>query len=368
MAERRALTGESDIFVGARRRIRRTLVCALQGYFPVVVRTGPVSLAAVYRTGGTHVGASGTLAVSTSSDGGTSWSDPVEVTPRWEDARNPALGVTPDGSLMVFFWKAALHAYRVGEHGPVWDTDSATPRRLRETVALFVTGSVDGGRRWGVPTPVPTRLLALASPYGRIVSGPDGTLHLGVYGSSRRKVRGVRDVTVLMRSRDGGASWGDETLVARGYNETAYAFAGSRMVAALRSESGHVAIASSEDQGRTWTKPEQVTRDGEHPADLCLLHSGKLLLTFGRRIRPYGCGALVSQDGGRTWDRSREALLAGDGVLDTDLGYPSTVELEDGSIVTLLYFASGSAFSRGPAGDWGAVSCQALHYREEDIL
>ena len=73
------IAGESDIFVGRRAQLTRTLVCALQGYFPVVVKTGPNALAAVFRTGATHLGVMGTLAVATSADGGSSWSDPVEV-------------------------------------------------------------------------------------------------------------------------------------------------------------------------------------------------------------------------------------------------------------------------------------------------
>jgi len=365
----RVLSGESDIFVGVRRSIRRTLVCALQGYFPVVVRTGPSSLAAVFRTGATHVGASGTLAVSTSADGGSSWSDPVEIVPRWEDARNPAMGCTPDGGLLVFFWKAVLHNYRDTEFGPVYDPDGpGAANRRRSVVALFVTRRDAGGFPWSEAKPVPSRLLTLASPYGRIICDDEGTLYLGVYGEPRRAARRVRHLSVLMRSRDGGASWGEETVVAPGYNETAFAFVGSTLVAALRSASGHVAVAASRDRGKRWSKPVPVTRDGEHPADLCLLQSARLLLTFGRRIRPYGCGALLSGDGGESWNLDREVLLAGDGALTTDLGYPSTVQMADGTIVTLLYYASGSGFSPGPSGDWGVVNCQALHYREEDIL
>ena len=100
-----------------------------------------------------------------------------------------------------------------------------------------------------------------------------------------------------------------------------------------------------------------MTSDGEHPADLTLLHSGRLLLTFGRRIRPR-CRS------GR--NRDHEALLAGDGVDNTDLGYPSTVQLADGAIVTAVYYASGSEMSADWRG-WGHVSCQAIHYREEDL-
>lgn len=156
--------------------------------------------------------------------------------------------------------------------------------------------------------------------------------------------------------------------MARGHNETSYAFLpDGQMIAAARSESGHVAMLRSQDLGRTWSSPVQVTRDGEHPADLTVLSSSRILLTFGRRIRPLGCGALLSDDGGHTWDFDKEVLLAGDGVENGDLGYPSTVQLADGHIVTVLYYASGSDLSENWRG-WGRVSCQAIHYREQDVL
>ena len=122
----------------------------------------------------------------------------------------------------------------------------------------------------------------------------------------------------------------------------------------------------SDDGGRRWSPPVQITRDGEHPADLTVLASGTIQLTFGRRIRPLGCGALLSRDGGRTWDTHHEVLLAGDGVRNQDLGYPSTVQLRDGTIVTALYYASGSE-TGADWGGWGDLSCQAIHYQERDI-
>ncbi len=49
--------------------------------------------------------------------------------------------------------------------------------------------------------------------------------------------------------------------------------------------------------------------------------SGALLCTYGYRKHPYGQRAMMSRDGGP----------------DSDLGYPSSVELADGSVFTVYY-------------------------------
>ena len=363
MSTQKFLKAQADCFVGQRRRLDRYLVCSTQGFFPVLARTGPSSLAVIFRTGGTHIGACATLAVAVSADGGKCWSDPVEITARWEDSRNPAFGVSAKGELIAAWWNACMDCYADTPNGPEW---KALPAK-GEVPTMFVSRSADAGRRWGKPVPYRSELLTLASPYGRIISAPDGTLLMGVYGTPRQAREGVRDISILLRSHDDGKTWGEETLVAVRHNETAYAFLPTgQLLAAARSESGHVATLFSSDAGRTWSDPVQVTRDGEHPADLTLLASGKVLLTFGRRIRPMGCGVLISGDGGRTWNLDREVLLAGDGVRNPDLGYPSTIQLADGTLVTALYFASGSDPGTD-GGGWGDVSCQAIHYRETDI-
>jgi len=321
----------------------------------------------MYRIGGTHVGITGTLATATSEDGGKSWSDPVQIAPRWEDNRNPAFGVNGKGEFVAAWWKAVLHNYRKDERGNV--LYAGEPKEEWATVpALYYSKSADGGKTWSTAQSYQSELLTLASPYGRIITLADGTLLMAVYGPPRQLIEGINYLSTVMRSTDGGATWGDESIVATGYNETSFAqLPDGRLVAATRSATGHVAILHSTDLGRTWSTPVQVTRDGEHPADLTLLQSGRLLLTFGRRIRPMGCGLLLSDDGGQTWHTDREVLLAGDGIEGGDLGYPSTVQLADGHLVTLLYYATGSEMTAGFENAWGQVSCQAIHYREEDI-
>jgi hypothetical protein len=79
-----------------------------------------------------------------------------------------------------------------------------------------------------------------------------------------------------------------------------------------------------------------LTRPGEHPGNLCLLQSGRILLTFGYRRVPYGVHAVISDDDGRTWKFSRRVALVSYAE-NGDCGYPSSVQLDDGTIYTAYY-------------------------------
>jgi hypothetical protein len=70
------------------------------------------------------------------------------------------------------------------------------------------------------------------------------------------------------------------------------------------------------------------------PSHLLRLRDGRLLMTYGHRRAPWGNQARLSADHGRTW--SAPILLSGEGGA-RDLGYPSTVQLEDGSLLSVWY-------------------------------
>lgn len=91
----------------------------------------------------------------------------------------------------------------------------------------------------------------------------------------------------------------------------------------------------SYDKGRTWSEPEMLLEiDGGAPSHMLLLDSGLLLATYSRRKRPYGIMAMVSRDGGESWEKD---LRIYEGKDSDDLGYPSTVILENGELLTVFY-------------------------------
>ena len=89
----------------------------------------------------------------------------------------------------------------------------------------------------------------------------------------------------------------------------------------------------SRDGGRTWSTPEDMNIHGS-PPHLLRHSSGAIVLTYGWRHAPYGQRARISRDEGATW--SDEIILRDDGP-DGDLGYPCSVELPGGDILTVYY-------------------------------
>ena len=93
--------------------------------------------------------------------------------------------------------------------------------------------------------------------------------------------------------------------------------------------------SKSKDNGKTWTKPQQILPlMGGSPPHLLKHSSGLLVCTYGYRMVPYGIKVMFSRDNGETWDYGHD-IYCND--VSWDLGYPATIELEDGSLLTVFY-------------------------------
>jgi len=319
---------------GAGKILSRDVLVEGGGYFPVLIQLKNGDLMAAVRGGAPHVGKLGSLDLITSRDQGKTWSKPRALVNGPDDDRNPAFGQLSDGTLLLAY--VILRGY--GDDGLKF---AKSGRFERIFDGVYLIRSEDNGRTWSPAEMLePIRSFyagkGAVSPYGKIIQLGDGTVLMSVYFEFEDEGRG--NESYVVRSPDRGKTWSKPILIAEHFNETALTeLPDGRVIAALRSQKGgHLATSFSSDGGLTWNAPQRITDDREHPADLIVLKDGRLLMTYGVRNKPMGAAAITSKDNGRTWDKEGKIILEG-GAPNTDCGYPSSVQLQDGSVVTLYY-------------------------------
>jgi hypothetical protein len=330
--------------------LERSLVVAGQGYFPVALRLQDGRIAVVLRGGAAHVGLGGRLDIVFSRDEGKTWTKPAVVVASAVDDRNPAFGQAEDGTLVVGFWRTARY-----------DSQGRYNNQLDKPVNTRVTRSRDGGTTWSEPMEIEVKDIGWGSPYGKILTLPDGAMLMAVYGGPVRRPgdKAIRstDHCYLYRSTDQGKTWKRYAEPGpNGFNETALLRLPSGVIlAAMRTAgTGEVWLAQSHDGAKAWSEPRKVTPAKVHPADLTLLPDGRVLLVVGYRVGPFGLRALVGDAAG-SFDWKRRFVLVNDAT-NGDCGYPSSVMLQDGRVLT-VYYAVGSK----DQPRWG-VYCGAVTY------
>ncbi len=178
-------------------------------------------------------------------------------------------------------------------------------------------------------------------PFGDVIHLPVGRLAVSCYAMEESG-----DSAYVFFSEDDGRSWGGARLIgADEYNETDLLYLGDgKILAASRSRrGGETWLFTSADEGQTWSNNGPVTLPLEMPAHLAKLRDGSVLLTYGVRHRGLlGVCARLSSDDGATWDAPRVLFnttvkIANTSPAGTDGGYPSSVQLDDGTIVTAYY-------------------------------
>ena len=194
--------------------------------------------------------------------------------------------------------------------------------------------STDGGLTWS------SRYDCLVnSPHGPVLLGDGRLLYAGKELWTKEQRNGV------CVSDDDGQTWkwlaeiptrpGD---AGKDYHELhAVETAKGTLIVQLRNHNKpherETLQCESSDAGKTWTTPHPIDVWGL-PSHLLRLKDGRLVMSYGHRRKPFGVQARVSEDHGKTWS---EALTLSDDGIGGDLGYPSTVELKDGSLLTAWY-------------------------------
>jgi len=236
-----------------------------------------------------------------------------------------------------------------------------TRRRLN----VRVYRSDDGGLTWSM-TDLPDDLR----PVRNVLLGEGGALLLPASRGSYFSRAASPSSGWIYTSADGGATW---TIASRAsvwknpepmFDEGCVVRVGKRLIACSRvtgnvtipgagppnasiaplpwmygssvspnDESGdHMVITASADGGKTWTAPEPLTGYSEVHGHLLALSDGRVLCTYAQRHLPFGVYCVISNDGGRTWEKDRPVRLAVS--QDIHVAWPVSIELEGGAILT----------------------------------
>ncbi len=319
--------------------------------WPTVARCRSGKLLVSYSGGREgHVCPFGRVELIESLDNGQTWSDARVLMDTLIDDRDSGVIETSKGTLLVTtFTSLAYESVLAGAEKKVGKPGAWAEERLkrwraanqrltaaerRAQLGVWMLRSTDGGKTW-------------SKPYDSLVNSPHGPIQLAdgrIFYAGKDLWRSPHRVGFCQSSDDGQTwTWLASVPVRAGDNPNQYhelhavEAKSGRLVAQIRNHNrangGETLQTESSDGGKTWSETHPIGVWGL-PSPLLCLADGRLLMTYGPRRTPLGNQARVSSDEdapGRSPGPSRATSNSG------DLGYPSTVQLANGSLLSVWY-------------------------------
>ncbi len=299
-----------------------------------------------------HVCPFGRVELMRSNDEGRTWSWPRILMDGPIDDRDAGILETDKGSILATTFTSLAfepilqraESAKSGSGGWAKDKlvrwqaarDRLNAEQRKRELGTWMIRSTDGGVTWSARYACP-----VDSPHGPIQLSDGRQMYAG-----KELWKDTHRIGACV-STDDGKTWSQLAQIPtrsgdneKDYHELHAVDAGDgRIIAQIRNHNknsfGETLQTESTDGGKTWSMPHSIGVWG-FPSHLLKLKDGRLLMSYGHRRKPIGNQARVSADQGRTWS---EPLTISADATSGDLGYPSTVQLEDGSLLTVWYEA-----------------------------
>jgi len=311
----------------------------------------------------THIDPTGGSACMESRDGGRTWHPAETVPSAARDERPSPVFRVADGALVEIgqnWWRRYPESRRPELAGKYYihDNSGPGPGMIATRTGGYLRRSEDGGHTWTTNAIPELDTYSSASSgwsYGQL---SDGTVlrAFAVQASEGQPFDGY-----VVRTRDGRAydfvpfmrdparrhDISEETWLHVMEDGGVWILA---RIEKFEEEHDVMWQAFSGDGGKSWRQVSTGVR-GHPPSSVIRLQDGRLLLTYGYRHEPFGIRAVVSEDDGRTWRTDRVFVLRADGD-NRDLGYPRSVQLRDGTVVTAYYFVGDDGITHIACTRW----------------
>jgi hypothetical protein len=188
-------------------------------------------------------------------------------------------------------------------------------------------------------------------PFGDIIRLDNGEL-MGCFSHLTRTDPKIKEGEVIIySSTDDGVTWKRKSSLPDGNETNLLMCSNGDMLAISRSPCHNMMdralphgrgsiLYRSKDKGKTWDEGKFISPQGQENAHMIETQSGKIIVYFTSRIPGlFGVVYRISEDFGETWGNF--GILVSVPALDwqlTDVGYPSSVQFENGKIITCFYY------------------------------
>ena len=333
--------------------------------WPSVCDIGGGELAAVFSGDrNAHICPWGKVRFMRSADGGETWSGSETICNSILDDRDAGLLRLGNGDL-VMFWFTSVAFYekeycRTKNPEYVRHFEKLDKDAVRRSLGSFSRRSTDGGRTWEAPVRLPT-----SAPHGGIQLSDGRLLVVGRQHSAIRghlgsdpeekafESRGPE--LVVAESKDFARSWRELARISVFTNacEPHLVEGANGVLHSYMRTTRDLLYSESADGGRTWSPPESTgIPSWNNPPHLLKLRDGRVLLSYGRRRTSEDDPSAKTGVYVRVGDANATPgsfvsapeipIYLNDNI---DLGYATSVENADGSILTVFYGHESKAAS-----------------------
>jgi len=315
--------------------------------WPAITRTAGGDILVTYCRSDEHMGPSGAILAVRSRDEGRTWSSPIVVRDSLLDDRECGITCLSDGRLLVRIW--STHHSRKG-YGAM-GADSYEPyvmeswlhqvecreyRNAGDQKGGWVMVSADDGATWSLQGPGPDSIhggIQLASGELLVATGRERVGTIGLETASPDDLLWTPRATFQCPDLP-DRRFGEPSLVQLPSGRVLMMLRSTAIPYDDESPGNYLWTAWSDDKGTSWSDAAPTGLWG-YPPHLLALADGRILCSYGHRRYPYGERACISRDG-MDWNPANEVVLRDDAD-GGDLGYPASLELQPGRILTVYY-------------------------------